>query len=93
LSIFSSFLFNLLVFGHLTQLSRIFNRSASVALGPTGANFINVLQAGFIRANPESAKKTDDLTVFFVLLGSVSVKAAHKMLVISTPGVNITNIL
>jgi hypothetical protein len=36
---------------------------------------------------------TDDLTVFFTLLGYASVKAAHNLLVKSTPGVNFINIL
>jgi len=31
-------------------------------------NFINILQAGFVRTDPESVKKTDNLTDFFVLL-------------------------
>jgi len=45
-----------------------------------GVNFINVLWAAFARADPESAKKTDNFTVFFffALLGS---------------GVNFTNVL
>jgi len=38
-------------------------------------NFTN-LRPAFIRADPESEKKTDDLTVIFVLSGSVGVKAA-----------------
>jgi len=37
------------------------------------------------------AQKTDTLTVNFVLLGSALVKASHKMLVKSTPGVNFIN--
>jgi len=44
-------------------------------------------------ADPESAKKIDNLTVFFVLLGSALVKAACRMFMKLTPGVNITNIL
>jgi len=36
-------------------------------------------------ANPKIAKKTDGLTIFFALLGSAHVRAAHKMLVKSTP--------
>jgi len=36
--------------------------------GP-GGNFINILRAVFISANTKSAKKTDGLTVFFVLFG------------------------
>jgi len=33
------------------------------------------------------------LIVFFALLGSLSVKAGHKMLVKSTPGIHFTNVL
>jgi len=36
-------------------------------------------------ADSKSAKKTDGLTAFFALLGSVGVRGAHKMLVKSTP--------
>jgi len=36
-------------------------------------------------ADPKSAKKTDKLTVLYVLLESSSVKAAHKMLMKLTP--------
>ena len=35
---------------------------------------------------PKAKKKTDDLTIFFALLGFACVKAAHKMVVKSTPG-------
>jgi len=38
-------------------------------------------------------KKTDDLTLFYALWGSVSVKVVHKVLVKSTPGLNFINIL
>ncbi len=48
-------------------------------------NFTNILLKALMHADPESAKKTDGLIVFFELLGSASVKAARKMLVISTP--------
>jgi len=41
-------------------------------------NFNNILQAAFTRTDPKSAKKTDNLTVFFAHLGSVHVKAARK---------------
>ena len=45
-----------------------------------GVNFANVLQAAFLRADPKSTTiKLLNLTVFFVLLGSAGVKAAHKM--------------
>ena len=52
------------------------------------------LHAAFTCADPESAKgkKLLNLTVFFTLLGSASVKAVRKMLVKLTPGY-ITHIL
>jgi len=36
-------------------------------------------------ADPKSAKKTDNLTVFFVLLGFVWIKTAYRMLMKLTP--------
>jgi len=36
--------------------------------GESGVNFINILQAAFARTNTEGAKKSDSLTVFFMLL-------------------------
>ena len=51
-----------------------------------GVDSVNILCAAFTQADPKSAKKTDSLTVFFVLMGSVCVKALRKMLVKSTPG-------
>ncbi len=53
---------------------------------PPGVNFINILLSAYTCSDPESAKKTDGLTVFFVLLESLSIKAARKMLVKLTPG-------
>jgi len=44
-------------------------------------------------ADPKITKNTDGLTVFFALLGSEGVKAARKMLLKSTPGVNFINVL
>jgi len=35
----------------------------------SGVHFIKVLQAAFAHANPKSAKKTDNLTVFFCAFG------------------------
>jgi len=55
----------------------------------TGVNFTNVLQADFRRADPKSAKKTVKLSSFFVLLGSASIKAACRMLVKLTLGLNL----
>jgi len=56
----------------------------------TGVNFTNVTYSA---RRSQKRKKTDGLTVFFGLLGSAHLKAAHKMLLESTPGVNLTNIL
>ncbi len=50
-----------------------------------GVNFVNVLQAAFERTNPKSVKKTDNLTVFFALFGSASVKARRTLMKL-TPG-------
>ncbi len=41
-------------------------------------NFIKILQAAFGHADPESAKKTDNLAVFFALLGSAPAKVACR---------------
>ena len=51
-----------------------------------GVNFINVLQATFTCADPEIAKKTVKSSSCFALLGSSSVKAAHRTLMKLTPG-------
>ncbi len=59
----------------------------------SGFNFINIVQAAFMRADPESIKKTNSLTVFFVLLGSASAKAAHRMLIKLTIGYSFIGIL
>jgi len=50
-----------------------------------GVNFINVLLEAFRLEDPKSAKKTDNLTVFFALLGSASIKAASRTLMKLTP--------
>jgi hypothetical protein len=36
-------------------------------LRPSGVNFINLLRAAFLCADPKRAKKTDNLTVFLAL--------------------------
>jgi len=46
-----------------------------------------------MHADPKSAKETDSLTVFFVLLRSACVKAARKMFVKSTLGYIDTNLI
>jgi len=45
-----------------------------------GFNFINVLRAAFTCTDTKSAKKTVKSSSFFTLSGSVSVKAACRML-------------
>jgi len=55
-----------------------------------GVNFINILRATFVRADPKSAKKTDNLTAFFAVLGYVSVKAALRTLMKLTPLLSIS---
>jgi hypothetical protein len=51
----------------------------------SGVNFINVLRAAFICADPKRTKNTVKLSVFFVLLGSSCEKAAHRLLMKLTP--------
>ncbi len=46
-----------------------------------GVNFIRVLQAAFMCADPKRAKKIVKLSVFFALSGSTCIKAVYKMLV------------
>jgi hypothetical protein len=50
-----------------------------------GFNFINIKRAAFFRADPKSAKKIDNFTVFFSLSESASLKAACGMLMKLTP--------
>jgi hypothetical protein len=50
-----------------------------------GVNYTNVLCAAFTLLDPESVKKIDKLSVFFTLLGSSHVKAAHRMLTKLSP--------
>jgi len=52
-------------------------------------DFINVLRVAFAHTDPESAKKTDTLSVFFALLGSTGIKAACRTLMISISHVKI----
>ncbi len=52
-------------------------------------NFTNVLYAAFTCTDPKIANKTDGLTVFFVLLGSVCVKDSRKILVKLNLGVGV----
>ena len=56
-----------------------------------GVNFINVFMGSFYACRSQKRKKLLELTVF-LHLGSVSIKAAHKMMVKFTPGVNLTKL-
>jgi len=56
-------------------------------------NFTDILGAVFECAETKSAKNTDNLTVFFGILGSEHIKAVRKMLMKLTHVVNFTNIL
>jgi hypothetical protein len=58
-----------------------------------GVNFINVLREAFMLTDPESARKTVKLSVFFVLLESERAKAACRTLMKLNPGVNFINAL
>ncbi len=42
-------------------------------------NFINIWCTAFARADPKSVKNTDNLTVFFELLGSANMKACKTL--------------
>jgi len=53
-----------------------------------GVDFINMYTCSFCACKSQKRKKTDNLTVFFALLGSALVSAAHKMFVNLTLGVN-----
>ena len=48
-------------------------------------NFTNVITHSFYARRSQKRKKLLELTVFFALLGSTCVKAAHKMLMKMTP--------
>jgi len=82
----------------LNQNHRI---SSKIFQSWSGVHFTNILRAAFThsfyaqgtRADLKSAKKTGSLSAFLALLGSARVKAAHKALVKSTPGVDSINIL
>jgi len=55
--------------------------------------FINILLPAFTLTDPKSVKKIENLTVFFMLLGSALIKAVHRTLMKLSPGVNFFNIL
>jgi len=51
----------------------------------SGLNFTNIFTLSFYIHRSQKRKKTDDFTVFFTLLGSVSVKAVPRMLMKLSP--------
>jgi len=57
-----------------------------------GVHFINVLLKAFTPTNPKCVELTVKLSIFYMLLGSTSVKPLHKTLMKMTPGVNFINI-
>jgi len=50
-----------------------------------GLNFINILPKAFTREDPKCIKMTVRLSICFIFLGSMSVKASHKTLMKLTP--------
>jgi len=51
-----------------------------------GVNFINIFMRSFCTPKSRKRKKTDNLTVFFMLLGSEHVNSVGRMLMKLTPG-------
>jgi len=72
---------------HLPELK---SREKFVNQGSISSTFYEQLLLAQI---PKAQKKTYNLTVFFVLLGSALKKAAYRMLIKLTPVVNFINIL
>jgi len=58
----------------------------------SGVDFTIVLRAAFTRRS-QKHKKTVKLSIFFMLLGSLSAKAARRMLMKLTSGIDFTNVL
>jgi hypothetical protein len=58
-----------------------------------GVNFINILQAAFTNADPESVTIQLNCQYLFALFRSERVKAALRILMKLTPVVNIINVL
>ncbi len=57
-----------------------------VFLYKAGVNFTNIFTLSFYARRSQKHKKTDDLTVFFTLLGPASIKAIHRTLMKLSPG-------
>jgi len=58
------------------------------SIASSEVKFINILCKALTHEDLKSAKKTDNLTLFFALLGFECIKAARKMFVKLTPGAN-----
>ena len=71
---------------------RLVSEQNNTAYLSSGVNFINVLTSYFYARRSQKRKKLLNLTVFFALLGSARVKAACRMMVKLTPGVNTTKL-
>ncbi len=67
--------------------------TVSGALKPGMGQFHQCSMSSFCTHRSWKPKNTDYLTVFFALSGSVCVKAACRMLLKLTPGLNFTNVL
>jgi hypothetical protein len=60
---------------------KYWQKKCALNVDEIGVNFTNIIMSSFYALMSQKCKKTtDDLAVFFVHLGSVSVKVAHKML-------------
>ncbi len=62
-------------------------------LARPGVNFITVLQAAFMHADPESIKIQSSCQYLFTLLGSVSVKAVLRKLMKLTPDQRVLDLI
>jgi len=64
----------------------MFDKNICIEMTPS-VNFTNVLRTTFTLVDPESVKMIDNLTVFFTLLGSASIKALRKTLMKLSPSI------
>jgi hypothetical protein len=86
LSEYLTFQFSYLLRSQRSIFHRLQSLESHFQRGSAGLNFINVLCTAFTLVDPKSVKKdTDDLTVFFTLLGSTSAKAVRSTLMKLTP--------
>jgi len=70
----------------INKLAQNLLKIVLIKLNP-GVNFIKILRVTFTSADPQSAKKTVNLSVFFELSGSAHAKAASRTLMKLTPGI------